>query len=142
MEIQVKRKMKRMGTTMSDLLVFSPFLASWCQSGISPICMSFIWIWSGHKLLCYLLACVPFVEVELYLALSYGTPFMSWLNYMLCYVCSRRVNDPTIMLYHCCVLYDYWISCAHVDHVIKSRGSSSSWCVLCIQMQNLNRAHS
>jgi hypothetical protein len=28
MEIQVKRKMKRMGTTMSDLLVFSPFLAS------------------------------------------------------------------------------------------------------------------
>jgi hypothetical protein len=60
----------------------------------------------------------------------------------ICYVCSSLVM--ILLLFYIiivCYIYAYWIPCAHVNHVIKSRGSSLSRCVLYIQMQISNRAH-
>jgi hypothetical protein len=40
------------------------------------------------------------------------------------------------------VLLNYHISCAHMDHIIKSRGSSYYWCVFAFKYKIQNKAHS
>jgi hypothetical protein len=106
--------------SLGSSIALLPFLASWCQTERSSsiriyrICM-------GRG--------TSFYPIYVFSLVSHSRFVLTFrLCYLLVELCFYVVDyifcDPTYCLnITMCAICAYWISCAHVDHLIKSRGS-------------------
>jgi hypothetical protein len=117
MEVELTKMM--MTSRMSDLHGFPPFWHLDSKGGEVLFALVRAQAFILFACLCpiYVELFVYFVVVELHLC------HLLYIVVELCFICNRLVVillNCSILLY--CVLFLLWISCAHMDHRIKSRG--------------------